>query len=718
MTGYQVYRGAEEVANLGASATTYSDTGLAAGDYSYRVRALDAAGNPSDFSDPAGAIVPDTTKPSAPENLVGAANGSTQVDLTWDESTDDVGVTDYRVYRDGTEVATTPSTSHSDLVAPGTYDYTVRALDEAGNESDTSNVATVTVTLPDLLPPGPPGNLTATVSAGDVNLSWEAATDDVGVSEYRIYRGDQLVATGAGNELAYTDTPAPGTYTYTVRAVDAAGHTSDPSNGADATVLDTEPPTSPENLTATAVSPSQIDLAWDAAADNVEVSGYEIYRDDALLTTIGPATSYSDGVIAPATHTYEVRALDAAGNRSDPSNSATASVTPPDLEDPGPPGNLQATVTATGDVDLTWDAATDNVGVTAYRIYRDDQLLVTVGATTSHTDLDVPLGDHRYEVRAVDAAGRVSDASNPADVTVTDTQAPSAPANLSATAVSPSQIDLAWEPATDDVAVTAYEIHRDGALLTTIGPATSYSDGVIAPATHTYEVRALDAAGNRSDPSNSDTATVVPPDTEAPTPPGTPDATVTGNQVHLSWSASLDTVGVTGYHVYRDNQLLTTVGTTSYTDTGLAARHLQLHRARRGRSGQRVRTQPRHECEHRRHREADRSRQSERDGRWSRAGEPHLAGGERQRAGDGLRRLPGRTADRGPRRGHLLHRHRPARRLLHLHRARARRGREPVGSQQRRHRDRAGHDQPDRAGEPAGDRAERDTDRPHVERVQ
>ena len=149
-----------------------------------------------------------------------------------------------------------------------------------------------------------------------------------------------------------------------MRAVDAAGHPSDPSNGADATVLDTEPPTSPENLTATAVSPSQIDLAWDAAADNVEVSGYEIYRDDALLTTIGPATSYSNGVIAPATHTYEVRALDAAGNRSDPSNSATASVTPPDLEDPGPPGNLQATVTASGDVDLSWDAATDNVGVT------------------------------------------------------------------------------------------------------------------------------------------------------------------------------------------------------------------------------------------------------------------------------------------------------------------------------------------------------------------
>ena len=82
------------------------------------------------------------------------------------------------------------------------------------------------------------------------------------------------------------------------------------------TVPDTEDPTPPANLTATAVSPSQIDLAWDAASDNVEVTSYEIYRDDVLLTTIDPATAYSDSVIAPATHTYEVRALDAAGNVS------------------------------------------------------------------------------------------------------------------------------------------------------------------------------------------------------------------------------------------------------------------------------------------------------------------------------------------------------------------------------------------------------------------
>ena len=167
-------------------------------------------------------------------------------------------------------------------------------------------------------------NLTANaVGGGQADLAWEAATDNVGVTGYRIYRNDQLVAT-IDPATSYSDTVPPGDYTYVVRALDAAGHESAPSNAADVTVPDTEHPTPPENLTATAVSPSQIDLAWEASADNVAVTSYEIYRDDALLTTIGPATSYSDSVIAPATHKYEVRALDAAGNVSAFSNSDTA----------------------------------------------------------------------------------------------------------------------------------------------------------------------------------------------------------------------------------------------------------------------------------------------------------------------------------------------------------------------------------------------------------
>jgi len=90
-----------------------------------------------------------------------------------------------------------------------------------------------------------------------------------------------------------------------------------------------------------------------------------------------------------------------------------------------------------------------------------------------------------------------------------DTTAPTAPVNLIATATSSSQVDLVWDASNDDVGVTGYELRRDGVLVATTAAFTSYFDmNVTAGATYTYEVRARDAAGNVSGPSNAATATV------------------------------------------------------------------------------------------------------------------------------------------------------------------------------------------------------------------
>ena len=92
-----------------------------------------------------------------------------------------------------------------------------------------------------------------------------------------------------------------------------------------------------------------------------------------------------------------------------------------------------------------------------------------------------------------------------------DTQAPSAPANLTANAPTSNRVDLSWGASIDDVGVTGYEVYRGGAFLGTTA-ATSYSDATVgAGTTYSYQVRALDAAGNRSAFSNA-TAT-TPPDT-------------------------------------------------------------------------------------------------------------------------------------------------------------------------------------------------------------
>lgn len=106
---------------------------------------------------------------------------------------------------------------------------------------------------------------------------------------------------------------------------------------------DTQAPSAPGTLTATATSSTQVDLSWTAANDNVGVAGYTIYRDGAPIAEVGEVTQYTDTSVQPATpYQYQVRARDAAGNVS--SISPTASVTTP-----GASGATTMTFTAEAD---------------------------------------------------------------------------------------------------------------------------------------------------------------------------------------------------------------------------------------------------------------------------------------------------------------------------------------------------------------------------------
>src|SRR5207248_7173559 len=93
----------------------FPNTGLSPSTtYSYTVAAFDAAGNLSAQSSPANATTPappDTTPPSVPTGLRATAVSSSQINLSWAASSDNVGVSGYRVFRDGTQIATTSATS-------------------------------------------------------------------------------------------------------------------------------------------------------------------------------------------------------------------------------------------------------------------------------------------------------------------------------------------------------------------------------------------------------------------------------------------------------------------------------------------------------------------------------------------------------------------------------------------------------------------------------
>ncbi|MEU2116435.1 discoidin domain-containing protein [Streptomyces sp. NPDC016459] len=177
---------------------------------------------------------------------------------------------------------------------------------------------------------------------------------------------------------------------------------------------DTQAPTAPANLTYTEPATGQVKLVWNASTDNTAVTGYDIYANNTLLTSVaGNITTYTDNRPANQTVTYHVRAKDAAGNQSANSNTVTRQADSGDTQAPTAPANLAYTEPATGQVKLVWNASTDNTAVTGYDIYANNTLLTSVaGNITTYTDNRPANQTVTYHVRAKDAAGNQSANSN------------------------------------------------------------------------------------------------------------------------------------------------------------------------------------------------------------------------------------------------------------------------------------------------------------------
>jgi chitodextrinase len=332
-----------------------------------------------------------------------------------------------------------------------------------------------------------------------------------------------------------------------VYAEDAVPNAGPYSNVASATTPappDTEPPSAPGTLTASAFSDTQVDLSWGPATDNVGVTVYRIERCEGAGCSnfaeiaASTATTHMDVFLTPATtYTYRVRAEDAAGNQGSYSNEDSATTQdPPDTQPPSAPGTLTASAVSATQVDLSWGPATDNVGVTLYRIERCEgagcstfaEIATTTETTYASTGL-TPSTPYSYRVRAEDAAGNQGPYSNEDSATtlaLPDTEPPSAPGTLTASAVSATQVDLSWGPATDNVGVARYRIERcEGAGCSTFAEiatttATAYPNTGLTPSTsYSYRVYAEDAVPNAGPYSNVASATTpaLPPVEPLPT---------------------------------------------------------------------------------------------------------------------------------------------------------------------------------------------------------
>ena len=291
------------------------------------------------------------------------------------------------------------------------------------------------------------------------------------------------------------------TTVYTLTAVNSVG-----SASAQVTVTvtpDTTQPSVPTNLTATAVSSSQIKLSWTASTDSLGVvAGYRIYRGGVQVGTAS-TTYYLDSGLAPATtYTYTVAAYDNAGNVSAQSAPASATTMGTGVQTPSISlfSTTPAAIVAGQSSTLAWSVS----GIPAPTL----SISNGPGSVTGQTSVSVSPGTTTtYTLTAANSAGSVS-----ANATVTvspDTTPPSAPANLTATAMSAAAIGLSWTASTDPVGVAGYRVYRNGVQVGT--PATtSYTDAGLMPSTtYTYTVAAYDTAGNISAQSTPAAATTL-----------------------------------------------------------------------------------------------------------------------------------------------------------------------------------------------------------------
>ncbi len=241
VTGYLVHRNGQFLAYLpGAAVATYTDLTVAAGQrYGYEVRAQDGSGNNSPPSAVRSITVAsaDTSPPSVPGGVRLTTNGTDEATVTWTASTDNVGVTGYLVHRDFQFVAFVPvGTTYTDrgLTAGRTYLYQVRGQDAAGNNSDPSPNARITITAGgvDTQPPSLPGTPAAAFQAGTgVTVTWTASTDNDAVRGYLVHRNGQFLAYVGGGATTYVDAAVVSgqTYGYEIRAQDRSSNNSAPT---------------------------------------------------------------------------------------------------------------------------------------------------------------------------------------------------------------------------------------------------------------------------------------------------------------------------------------------------------------------------------------------------------------------------------------------------------------------------------------------------------
>src|SRR3989441_769044 len=417
-------------------------------------------------------------------SLAPALSSAAQVTLAWDPNTE-TDLAGYKLYY-GTSSGSYPSsvdvgnlTSYtlSGLLEGRTYYFAATAYDLNVNESGFSNE--VSKAIADVTPPTV--SITAPAAGatvlGTMTVS-ASATDNVGIVGVQ-FKLDSVnlgaEVTAAPYTISWpTTTATNAAHGLTAVARDAAGNTA--ASAAVSVTVDNTPPVI-SLVSAFNIASSQATISWatnkasDSQVDYGPTMAYgsSTPLNSSLLTAHAVTLT---GLLATTTYHYRVKSRDAAGNlatSADFTLTTLIDTTPPtvSMTSPAAGSTVAGTITVSA-------SATDNVGVVGVQFKLDGANLGTeVTAAPYSTSWNTTLaanGSHTLTAVARDAAGNTA-TSAAVSVTVSnsvpDITPPSVPTNLSASAVSSSQITLSWTASTDNVGVAGYQIYRGGSQIAT-----------------------------------------------------------------------------------------------------------------------------------------------------------------------------------------------------------------------------------------------------------
>ncbi len=322
---------------------------------------------------------------------------------------------------------------------------------------------------------------------------------------------------------------------------------------------DTTAPTAPTGLAASSPTATTISLHWNASSDNVGVAGYRVYSGSTQVATTTTATSTTVTGLAPSTsYTFTVKAFDAAGNVSSPSNAVTTSTTAP------PAGGLTATFAKSNDwgTGFVGGYTIKNNGSTTVNGWRLEFDLPSGASVTSAWNATMSSSGSHYVLTNASwnqtiAPGASADVgfqvayTSPFDAPQNclltgqpcaggppDTTPPSAPTGLIARSPTAATISLSWKASSDNVGVTGYRVYSGSTQVATATRTSTTVTGLTSSTSYTFTVRAFDAAGNLSQPSNAVTASTT------AAGPSTLGITVSGNQLLDGSGGPLHVAGV------------------------------------------------------------------------------------------------------------------------------------------------------------------------------